>query len=261
LEEGYANGRFERLPALATELVQRGVDVLLVAGAPPAQAAKKVTSEIPIVMTNAADPVGTGLVASLARPGGNVTGLSDFGEGVIAKRLSLMKEVVPSATRVGVLDNPANATNPIQLRLTEDAGRSLGIAVVALDALSEADLERASATVQKERLGALLVVGDPGLGSMRKQVLALAGRHRLPAIFFTKDGIDEGGLMSYGPRFEDLYRRAAGYVDKILKGAHPGDLPIEQPSTFEFVLNMRTARALGLTIPPAVALQADRVIE
>jgi putative ABC transport system substrate-binding protein len=261
VEERSANGRFERLPDLAAELVKRRVDVLVVAGAPPAQAAKRATSTIPIVMTNAADPVGTGLVTSLARPGGNVTGLSDLGEGVVAKRLALMKEVVPAVTRVGVLYNPANPTNPIQLKLTEDAARTLGITVLPLTASRADDLTRVAATIQRERPGALLVMGDPGLGSLRTEVLGLAARSRLPAIFFTKDGIDEGGLMSYGPRFDDLYRRAAGYVDKILRGAHPGDLPIEQPSTFEFVLNLRTARALGIAVPQAVAFRADRVID
>jgi putative ABC transport system substrate-binding protein len=261
IEERYAGGRFERLPELAAELLKRRADILLVAGAPAAQAAKRVTTTVPIVMTNAADPVGTGLVASLARPGGNVTGLSDFNEGVVAKRLALVKEIIPSASRVAVLYNPGNPTNPLQLKMTQDAARTLGITVIPLDVRTAEDLDRASVTIQKERPQALLAIGDPALGSLRAQLVQLAAKHRLPATFSGKDSIDLGGLMSYGTRFEDLYRRAASYVDRIVKGASPADLPIEQPSTFEFVLNLRTARALGLTIPPAVVLRADRVIE
>ncbi len=261
LDERYGGGRFETLPGLAADLLTRRVDLFLVAGAPAAQAAKSVTSTVPIVMTNAADPVGIGLVTSLARPGGNVTGLSDFNEGVVAKRLSLLKEIIPGATRVAVLYNTTNPTNPRQLKLTQDAARALGITVIALDVRTPADLDRAAVAIEKERPHALLAIGDPALGSMRKQLVDLAAKHRLPATWSGKDALELGGLMSYGTRFEDLYRRAASYVDRILKGANPADLPIEQPSTFEFVLNMRTARALGLSIPPAIALQADRIIE
>ena len=261
IEERYADGRFERLPALAAELLKRRADILVVAGAPAAQAAKKVTATVPIVMTNAADPVGTGLVASLARPGGNVTGLSDFNEGVVVKRLELVKEVIPSASRVAVLYNPANPTNPRQLKLIQDAAPTLGITVVPLEARTADDVDRAFGSMRKERPDALLTIGDPALGSLRRKILDLAAKHRLAATFTGKEGIDQGGLMSYGPRFEDLYRRAATYVDKILKGVNPADLPVEQPSTFEMVLNLKTARALGLTVPPSVVLRADRVIE
>ena len=261
LEERYAGGAFDTLPAIAAELLKRGADILLCAGAPAAQGARRVTSSVPIVMTNAADPVGTGLVASLARPGGNITGLSDFNEGVVMKRLEILKEIIPSLTRVAVLYNPANPTNPRQLKLTQEAARPLGISVLALEVRGADDVARASAAIQKERPGALLAIGDPALGSLRPQLVDLAARYRLPASFSGKDSIDLGGLMSYGTRFEDLYRRAATYVDRVLKGANPADLPIEQPSTFEFVLNLRTARALGLTIPRSVVLRADRVIE
>ena len=261
LDELYAGGRFEQLPEMAAELVKRRADLLLVAGAPAAQAAKRITSTLPIVMTNAADPVGTGLVTSLARPGGNVTGLSDFNEGVVTKRLEILKEIIPGATRVAVLYNPGNPTNPRQLKLTQDAARPLGMTVLALAVRNADDLQRASAAIQKERPGALLAIGDPALGSLRRELVEFAVKHRLPATFSGKDSIDLGGLMSYGTRFEDLYRRAASYVDRILKGASPADLPIEQPSTFEFVLNLKVARALGLTVPPAVVLRADRVIE
>ena len=261
IEERYGGGRFETLPALAAELLARRIDLFLVAGAPAAHAAKKVTTTLLIVMTNAADPVGVGLVASLARPGGNVTGLSDFNEGVVAKRLAILKEIIPSASRVAVLYNPTNPTNPRQLKLTQDAARTLGITVLALDIRAAADLERAASVIEKERPHALLAIGDPALGSMRRQLVELAAKYRLPATWSGKDALEHGGLMSYGTRFEDLYRRAASYVDRILKGANPADLPIEQPSTFEFVLNMKTARALGLTVPMSIIFQADRIIE
>jgi putative ABC transport system substrate-binding protein len=261
IEARYAGGRFETLPDLTKDLLKRRVDILLAAGAPAAGAAKRATTTVPIVMTNAADPVGTGLVASLARPGGNITGLSDFNEGVVAKRLALLKDIIPTASRVAVLYNPANPTNPRQFTLTQDAARTLAITLLPLEARNTDEVDRAFVVVQRERPDALLAIGDPLLGTLRKKVLELAFKHRVPATFSTKEGIDEGGLMSYGPRFEDLYRRAAWYVDKILKGANPANLPIEQPTTFEFVLNLRTARSLGLTVPPSIALRADRVIE
>ncbi|MBM3221117.1 MAG: ABC transporter substrate-binding protein [Candidatus Rokubacteria bacterium] len=261
VEERYAEGRFEKLPELAADLLKRRVDVLLVAGAPSAQAAKRVTQTVPIVMTNAADPVGTGLVSSLARPGGNVTGLSDFNEGTVAKRLSLIKEILPSASRVAVFYNPSNPTNPRQLKLTQDAARTVGITLTPFQTPTSDDLDRAFVGIQKERPDAILAIGDPALGALRLRIIAHAVRHRVPVTFSTQEGSEEGGLMSYGARVEDLDRRAATYVDKVLKGANPGDLPIEQPSTFEFVLNLKTARALGLTIPASVAFRADRVIE
>jgi putative ABC transport system substrate-binding protein len=261
IEERYADGRFERLPALATVLLKWKADILVVTGAPAALAAKGATRTVPIVMTNSADPVGIGIVASLARPGGNVTGLSDFNDGVVAKRLSLLKEVIPSLTRVAVLYNPSNPTNPIQLKLTQDAARTLGITVLPLPARTADDVDRGFATIQKERPGGLHAIGDPALGSLRKKILDLAIKQRIPASFSGKERLEDGGLLSYGPRFEDLYRRAAVYVDKILKGAKPADLPIEQPSTFELVVNLRTARALGITVPPSLVLRADHVIE
>jgi putative ABC transport system substrate-binding protein len=261
IEERYADGAFDRLPGLAAELLAAKPNVLLVAGAPAAQAAKRVTTTVPIVMTNSADPVGIGLVTSLARPGANLTGLSDFNDGVVTKRLALLKEMVPTLTRVAVLYNPANPTNPGQLRLATDASRTLGLAVLALEARNAADVDRAFATIQKERPGALFAIGDPALGTLRPQILELVRKHRMPASFTGKERIENGGLFAYGPRFEDLYRRAAVYVDKILKGAKPADLPIEQPNTFEFVLNLKTARSLGLTVPQSIVVQADRVIE
>jgi len=261
IEERYADGAFDRLPALAGELLASKPNLLLVAGAPAVLAAKNATSTVPIVMTNSADPVGIGLVASLARPGGNITGMSDFNDGVVTKRLALLKEMVPSMTRVAVLYNPSNPTNPGQLKLATEAARTLGLAVMALEARTPADVDRAFLTIQKERPGALFVIGDPALGTMRPKILELVRKHRVPSSFTGKERIENGGLFAYGPRFEDLYRRAAIYVDKVLKGAKPADLPIEQPNTFEFVLNLKTAKVLGLTVPRSIVLQADRVID
>ncbi len=261
IEQRYAAGQFERLPELAAELVRLKVGVLVVAGAPAAHAAKKATSTIPIVMANAADPVGIGLVASLAHPGGNVTGLSDFNAGVVTKRLELLKEVVPSASRVAVLLNPANPTNPLQLKLIQGAAPALGVTLLSLEAKGPDDIERAFTAIRKERPGALLVIGDPMFGTHHKQIVELAVKSRLPAIYWTRQNVDAGGLMSYGTNHAHLHRRAATYVDKILKGAKPADLPVEQPTKFELVVNLKTAKALGLTIPPSVLIWADEVIQ
>ena len=261
IEQRRAAGQFERLPELAADLVRLKVDVLVVAGAPAAHAAKKTTSTIPIVMTNAADPVGTGLVASLAHPGGNVTGLSDFNAGVITKRLELLKDVVPSASRVAVLLNPANPTNPLQLKLTQAVAPALGVTLLSLEARGPDDIDRAFTAIRKERPGALLVMGDPMFGTHLKRIVELAAKSLLPAIYSTRPNVEAGGLMSYGTNFADLFRRAATYVDKILKGTKPADLPVEQPTRFELVINLKTAKALGLTIPPSVLLRADYVIQ
>lgn len=257
----YGYGRFEQLPALAVELVGMKVDVLVVAGAPAAHAAKNATRTIPIVMTNAADPVGTGLVASLARPGGNITGLSDFNTGVVAKRLELLKEMVPAATRVGVLSNPRNPTNPTQVKLTVAAGPALGLTVLSVEAGSAAEIDGAFAVLAAERAAALLVIGDPLLGAEVNRIVGHAQRLKLPGIYATPRSVADGGLIGYGASFEDLYRRAAVYVDKVIKGARPADLPIEQPSKFELAVNLKTARALGMTIPPSIILRADALVE
>jgi putative ABC transport system substrate-binding protein len=261
IEYRYADGRFERLPNLATELVRLRVDILVVVGAPAAHAAKSATSVIPIVIGNAADPVGTGLVASLARPGGNITGLSDFNLGVVTKRLELLKQVVPTASRVAVLLNPANPTNPPQLKEIQTVAPALGVTLLALEAKGSADIAPAFAVMKSKRAGALLVVGDLMLGTHQRTIAELALKSGLPTIWAWKESADAGGLMSYGTNFEDLYRRAAGYVDKILKGARPADLPVEQPTKFELVINLTTAKALGLKIPPSVLSRADHVVE
>jgi putative ABC transport system substrate-binding protein len=261
LEQRYAGGEFERLPELAAELARFKVDVFVVAGAPAAHAAKKASSVIPIVMTAVADPVGMGLVASLARPGGNITGLSDFNTGVVAKRLELLREVVPSLSRVAVLLNPTNPSNPPQLKLTQAAAATLAVTLLAFEAKRADEIDRAFALIKTECPGALIVIGDPMLGSHAKRLVELSTRNRLPAIYWTREFPDAGGLMSYGTNFDELWRQAATYVDNILKGTQAADLPIEQPTNFELVINLKSAKALGLTIPQSILLRADQVIE
>ena len=256
-----AEGKFERLPEIASELVRLKVDLLVVEGAPAAHATKNATSVIPIVIGNAADPVGTGLVASLARPGGNITGLSDFNLGVVTKRLELLKEIVPSASRVAVLWNPTNPTNPLQLKETQAAAPGLGVTLLSLEAKGADDIERAFSAIRKERPGALIVIGDPMFGTHQKRITQLTIKSRLPAIYGAPESVDAGGLMSYGTNFADLFRRAATYVDKILKGTKPADLPVEQPKKFELVINLNAAKQIGVTIPPNVLVRADKVIK
>jgi len=260
IEYRSAEGKFERLPEIASELVRLKVDLLVVEGAPAAHATKNATSVIPIVIGNAADPVGTGLVASLARPGGNITGLSDFNLGVVTKRLELLKEIVPSASRVAVLWNPTNPTNPLQLKETQTAAPGLGVTLLSLEAKGADDIERAFSAIRKERPGALIVIGDPMFGTQQKRITQLTIKSRLPAIYGAPESVDAGGLMSYGTNFADLFRRAATYADKILKGTKPADLPVEQPKKFEFIINLKAAKQIGLIIPPNVLARADRVI-
>ena len=255
----YADGKLERLPDLAAELVSLDVDILFVQGSPAALAAKNATKIIPIVIGNASDPVGIGLIASLARPGGNITGMSDFNVEVVTKRFELLKEVVPSASRIAVLSNPANSTNPIQLQQIRTVASALGVTLLSLEARTPDDIDHAFAVIKPAK--ALLVFGDPMLGTHQRQIIELAARGRLPAIYADEQAVDAGGLMSYAVNFGDLYRRAAVYIDKILKGAKPGDLPVEQPTTFQLAINMKTAKALGIKFPQSILLRADKVIE
>ena len=261
IEQRHAAGRSERLPELLAELVRLKVDVLVVAGDPAIHAAKKATSTIPIVMVTSPDPVGTGLVASLAHPGGNVTGLSDFHAGVVTKRLELLKDVVPSASRVAVLLNPVNPTHPLQLKDLQAVAPPLRVTLLSLEVKGPDDIDRAFATIGRERPGALLVLGDRLFATHQRRIVELAVKSRLPAIYTQRGWVDAGGLMSYGTNFDDQYRRAATYVDKILKGTKPADLPVEQPTKFELVINLKTAKNLGLTIPPEVLMRADKVIK
>lgn len=239
IEQRYAAGKFDRLPDLAAELVGLKVDVLVTTGTPAAHAAKNATSTIPIVIGNAGDPVGTGLVASLARPGGNVTGLSVLNTELSGKRLELLKEVVSTASRVAVLLNPANSINPLQLKEIQSAAPALGVTLHSLEVTGTDDIDRAFTAMKKERTGGLIVLGDPLLETHRTRIAELAVKSQLPAIYSLAPYVEAGGLMSYGTNFDDLYRRAATYVDKILKGAKPADLPVEQPTKFEFIVNLK----------------------
>ena len=259
----YAEGRVDRLPDLAAELVRLKVDLIVAsAGTQVATAAKNATETIPIVMIYVRDPVGTGLIASLARPGGNVTGVSgSAGLEVFAKQLELLKETVPKIRRVAILSNPDNAYHQLAIREVNVAAQSLGVQLQLLEARGPNEFDGAFAAMATERVGALLVLSDAIFNSHRTRLADLAARSRLPAAYGTRESLEAGGLMSYGPSFLDLYRRSAAYVDKILKGAKPADLPVEQPTKFELVINLKTAKALGLTIPPSLLQRADQVIE
>ena len=258
----FAEGRFDRLPDLAAELVRLKVDIIVAVPTPAAAAAKNATETIPIVMINVGDPVGLGLIASLARPGGNVTGSSySVGLEIIGKQLELLKETVPKVRRVAILWNPANPSHPLVVRELNVAARSLGVQLQFLEARGPNEFEGAFAAMAKERMGALLVVPDSVSFLHRTRLADLAARSHLPAAYGLRGHVDAGGLMSYGPDSADLFRRAATYVDKILKGAKPADLPVEQPTKFELVVNLKTAKALGLTIPQSVLVRADEVIQ
>jgi putative ABC transport system substrate-binding protein len=258
----FAEGRVDRLPALAAELVRLEVDVIVSLGTQGVTAARNATETIPIVMIAVRDPVGIGLIASLARPGGNVTGVSGYaGLESVAKQLELLKETVPEIRRVAILSNPTNAYHQLAIREVNVAARSLGLQLQLLEARGPNEFDGAFAAMAKERVGALLVVSDVIFNSHRTRLADLAARSRLPAVYAVRESVEAGGLMSYGPSFLDLYRRSAAYVDKILKGAKPADLPVEQPTKFELVINLRTARALGLMIPPSLLQRADEVID
>ncbi len=260
LDARWADGSVERMSELVAELISLKVDILVVSTSPGALAAKKATETIPIVMF-AGDPVGLGLVASLARPGGNVTGLSYFNEEISGRRLQLLKELVPELARVGVFRNPLGSVHAVFWRETEIAARKLRVALQPLDVRRPEDFETAFAAAKQGNAHALLVFDDASTLAYRAQIAALAASNRLPAMYGLREFPDAGGLMSYGANFAALYRRAATFVDKILKGAKPADLPVEQPTKFELVINLKTAKALGLTVPPTLLAQADEVIE
>jgi putative ABC transport system substrate-binding protein len=260
-EYRWGEGKYERLPKLAAELVHLKVDVLLAANAPAVQAAQEATKEIPIVITVLGDPVAAGLVASLARPGGNITGLSMISPEIVGKQLELLREVVPKISRVAVLGNPANPGTAPQVREAKGAAHALGLQLQLVEARDPGEVDRAFAAMTRERAEAVLVLVDAMLGNHRERIAALTAKSRLPAVSGLRLHAEAGDLMAYGANRIDVYNRAAEYVDKILKGARPGDIPIEQPTKFELIINLKTARALGLTIPPSLLLRADQVIE
>ena len=261
-EVRWAEGRADRLPGLVADLVRLDVDVIVAANTPIAIAAKKASSRIPIVMAVGGDPVALGLVASLARPGGNVTGLS-FGVGMqsLGKGLELLKEAVPAARRVAVLSNPTNPAHGLAVEHLKGVARSVGVQLQLLEARAPGEFERAFAMMGRERAEALLVVTDTMFGFNRARLQGLAARSGLPVMYGAREHSEAGGLMSYAVDIRDSFRRAATYVDKILKGARPADLPVEQPTKFELVINLKTAKGLGLTIPPALLARADHLIE
>ena len=263
LEFRAAAGKMERLPSLASELVGLNVDVIVTDGGPAAVAAKNATATIPIVIgATAADLVKQGVVASLARPGGNVTGFTiSTGPELYGKRLELLREALPALTRVAVVWNPRNEVSRAALAGVETAARTLRIQLDAIEAVEAHDIERALGRAARPRLSAMLMVADAFFWSQRDKIVALADRYRLPAIYPDVDFAEAGGLMAYGSKITENFRRAAGYVDKILKGARPADLPVEQPSTFELIINLKAAKALGLTLPRSLLLRADHVIQ
>ncbi len=262
IEYRFAAGRSERLPDLAAELVRLKADVIVAGGNPAVLAAKKATGTIPIVMVAAADPVGEGLVASLARPGGNVTGLDmTAGLEILAKRLELLKETVPTVRRVAVLSNPASPGVASAIEHVKGAARSLGVQLQLLEARGPNEFDAAFGAMAKERTGALLVVADPLFYLHRVLLADLGAKNRLPSAYSSREHVEAGGLMSYGANLPDLSRRAATFVDKILKGVKPADLPVDQPTKFELVINLKVAKALGLTIPQSIRVRADQVIE
>jgi len=259
---GFAEGRFERLPELAAELVRLKVDMIVAVQTPAAAAAKNATTTIPIVGISLIDPVGIGLISSLARPGGNITGLSfDASVETFGKALDLLKATIPKVRYVAVLSNPANPGQPPAIRDLKAAARSLGVQLQLLEARGPNEFDGAFAAMAKERAGALFVVADSMFNVHGAQLANLAARNRLPAMYGLRENVEAGGLMSYGASLSSLFRRAATYVDKILKGAKPADLPVEQPTKFDLVINLKTAKALGLTIPPSVLARADEIIE
>jgi len=261
IEYRSADGRRERFPELATELVRLKVDVILTRGTPAVMAAKNATGTIPVVMAASGDPLLSGVVAGLARPGGNVTGLSAIVVEVTGKRLQLLREVVPGVSRIAVLFDMGNPNNALQWKETEIAAPSLGVQPQLLDVRKPGDFGGAFDAAIRQRAGAMVVGIDALTQANHRSIIDLAAKHRLPAIYASREFVDAGGLVAYGVSYPHLYHRAASFVDKILKGAKPADLPVEQPTKFELVVNLKTAKALGLTIPPTVLLQADHVIE
>jgi len=261
IEYRWADERTERLLDLARELARLNVALIVASTSPAVQAAKQATTTIPIVMSNAGDAVATGFVSNISHPEANVTGLSMMGGELVGKQLQILKDAVPGITRVALLWNPTNASNGPQLLQAEAAARALGFRLQPLEVRAAAEIETAFAAIARERAGAVVALLDSTLVANRSHITELAARYRLPGIYGLTDYARAGGLMAYGPSVPDMHRRAAAYVDKILKGSKPGDLPIEQPTRFEFIVNVTAAKSLGVTIPPSILARADEVIQ
>ena len=261
IELRWADGEYERLPALAADFIKQRVDVIFAGSLPAAIAAKKATSTIPIVFIMGADPVKLGIVASMRQPGGNITGVSQLLGALGAKRLEILREVVPNAGLVAIISNPQNPNARDHLKALDQAARDVKQKTVVLNASNEAGIAAAFASVASHRAGAVLVADDPFFNVKREQFVELANRHAVPTIYYVSEFTQAGGLMSYGPNIRESYRLGAGYVAKILQGTKPAELPVLQPTTFELVVNTKTARTLGIKIPNSILVRADRVIE
>ena len=261
IEHRYAEGVSERFPNLAAELVRLKVDIIVTTAGPPSRAAKQATNTIPIVFTQVSDPVAEGLVASLARPEGNITGLSQIGPELAGKRLELLKEAFPEISRVAVLRTSRSRSSAAQFKETQIAAKPMDVQVQSLEVRSSDDFDSAFRVATTGRAGALIVLQSALINTHRTRIVELATKRRLPTMFAERTHVESGGLMSYAPSFFDLHRRAAVYIDRILKGAKPAELPVEQPTKFELVINLKTAKQIGLTIPPNVLARADRVIK
>ena len=261
VEWRFAEGKVERLPTLAAELVQLKVDVIVAAGVQPTSAAQKATTTIPIVMGNSIDPVGSGFVASLVRPGGNITGLSNLIGDLGPKHFEMLRSMVPKLSRVAILVNPTNSGHATILETVQTAAQKSSVKILSVQARNPQEIESAFSTMTQDNAEAVIVANDLFFNQERRQLAELAAKNRLPSVAATRQYVEAGGLMSYGPSFAENYRRAATYVDKIFKGAKPGDLPVEQPTKFEMFINRKTAKALGLTIPQSLLISADKIIE
>jgi len=261
IEYRWAEGKYERFPALIAELLALKVDVIVTAGTPATLAVKKATTSVPLVMVAVGDPVGAGIVASLARPGGNITGLSSIAPELEGKRLELLREVSPKLSHVAVFWNPVNAFHTSAMKQVRAAAQAMRINVLPLAVEKAEELDGAFAAIVKARPDALFILADRVYLHNRAQIMDFAVKHRLPSVNAYRELVEAGGLMSFGPSYAGMHRRAATYVDKILKGAKPADLPVEQPATFELVINQKAAKALGLTFPPSVQLRATEVIQ
>lgn len=257
----WAEGRYERFPALIAELIAANVDVIVTAGTPAMLAVKKATSTVPVVMAAVGDPVGTGIVSNLARPGGNITGLSAIAPDLEGKRLELLRELVPHLARVAFFLNPANEFHTASMRQALPAAQALKIELLPLEVSKSEDLETAFTSIVKQKADGLLILADRVFLHNRQRMMDFATEHRLPSVNAYRELVEAGGLTSYGPDYGEMHRRAADYVDRILKGARPGDLPVEQPTRFTLIVNLRAAKALGLEVPPTLVARADEVIE